>query len=70
MVECFDGEHDRCVLTPVCDLKNVLQRATAAYLEVLDEVSLADLIRDGGQLRQRMGIGEMPIRLQPAAKAG
>lgn len=44
MAECFDRANSTCVYAPACELKSVLGNATAAYLDVLDRVTLADLI--------------------------
>lgn len=44
MVECFDGELNTCHLDRVCKLKHVLHEATERYLEVLDKVTVADLL--------------------------
>lgn len=44
MVECFDAAQDTCRLSTHCGLKGVLGRATAAYLGVLDALTLADLV--------------------------
>ncbi|MGD6960316.1 RrF2 family transcriptional regulator [Rossellomorea aquimaris] len=46
LVECFDAKNNSCVITPVCGLKHVLGKALNAYLSVLDEYTLADLIRN------------------------
>ena len=46
LVECFDRDKDRCTLTPVCRLRPVLFEALEAFLAVLDEVTLADLLAD------------------------
>jgi Rrf2 family nitric oxide-sensitive transcriptional repressor len=45
MAECFDRESNTCVCEPSCILKGILRSATAAYLDVLDSVTLNDLIR-------------------------
>lgn len=45
MAECFDRSNNSCAYAPACILKNVLGKATAAYLSVLDGVTLADLIK-------------------------
>lgn len=45
MAECFDKSRNACVLTPSCGLKGVLRSATAAYLEVLDGVTLENLLK-------------------------
>ena len=46
LVECFDTEHDRCVISPVCGLKHAFQKALQAYLQVLDEYTLDDLVKN------------------------
>jgi Rrf2 family nitric oxide-sensitive transcriptional repressor len=43
LVECFDAEHNTCLLNGHCRLKGVLGEAMDAYLKVLDGVTLADL---------------------------
>lgn len=45
VVECFDRSSNTCLITPACALRGVLQNATAAFFAVLDDSSLADLIR-------------------------
>jgi len=52
MVECFDRERNSCALAPACELKNVLKRATLAYLAVLDEVTLADILKNRATLEK------------------
>jgi Rrf2 family nitric oxide-sensitive transcriptional repressor len=42
LVECFGG--GACAITPSCRLKRALGEALAAFLEVLDGVTLADLV--------------------------
>jgi Rrf2 family transcriptional regulator, nitric oxide-sensitive transcriptional repressor len=44
MVECFDPAQNQCCLDLHCGLKGVLTRAMQAYFEVLDGVTLADLV--------------------------
>ncbi|MGK7376634.1 RrF2 family transcriptional regulator [Planococcus sp. 1R117A] len=44
LVECFDMEHNRCPIAPVCGLRGVLGKALHAYLAVLDEYTLEDLL--------------------------
>lgn len=52
MVECFDRAINSCILSPNCELHNVLRQATAAYLRVLDGVTLAHLLKNGNSLRK------------------
>ena len=44
MAECFDRTKNRCIYSPTCFLKSKLQEATTAYLDVLSDVTLADLV--------------------------
>lgn len=44
LVECFDAAQNQCCLDPHCGLKAVLARAMQQYFEVLDGVTLADLV--------------------------
>jgi Rrf2 family nitric oxide-sensitive transcriptional repressor len=46
LVECFDPVSNTCRLIESCRLRVTLHRAAAAFLAVLDEVTLADLIAD------------------------
>lgn len=52
MVECFNRQINECVLSPSCELQDVLRRATKAYLDVLSSVTLADLLRNSGSLQK------------------
>ena len=45
MAECFNRESNRCVYASACVLEDVLGEATAAYLKVLDGVTLDHLVR-------------------------
>lgn len=45
-VECFDPTQQRCRLLPGCGLKHLLTRAGDAYLQVLDNATLADMLLD------------------------
>jgi Rrf2 family transcriptional regulator, nitric oxide-sensitive transcriptional repressor len=46
IVECFDSDQNQCILSPVCSLKHVLNDALQAYLAVLDQYTLADLVKN------------------------
>jgi Rrf2 family nitric oxide-sensitive transcriptional repressor len=60
MVECFcsDGE---CVIAPVCELRNVLDKALTAYLDTLRDYTLADLLTPKKKLSRLLGIGNQAI---------
>ncbi len=44
IVECFDREHSECPLSSDCTLERLFHRATDAFLGVLDNATLADLV--------------------------
>lgn len=50
IVECFNCEMNRCIITPVCRLKGVLHEALAAYFKVLDSYTLADFVENNAGL--------------------
>ncbi|MEW4211788.1 Rrf2 family transcriptional regulator [Priestia megaterium] len=50
IVECFDHEGNFCVISPVCKLKNVLHEAMQAFIKVLDQYTLEDLIQNKDEL--------------------
>jgi Rrf2 family transcriptional regulator, nitric oxide-sensitive transcriptional repressor len=55
IVPCF-GAGDACAIQPVCVLQGVLSNALDAFLEVLDGVTLADLIRPRRRLSDLLQI--------------
>ena len=52
LVECFNCETNRCVITPACRLKGVLQEALNAYFKVLDGYTLADFVENNEKLAE------------------
>lgn len=52
LVECFDPEHNRCPIAPICGLRGVLGQALQAYLAVLDGYTLEDLLFNRQGLRE------------------
>jgi Rrf2 family nitric oxide-sensitive transcriptional repressor len=44
LVECFDADHNTCPIAPVCGMKGALLRARTAFLESLNENTLADFL--------------------------
>lgn len=49
LVECFDAATDTCPITPACGLRHLLYDARAAFMDVLDRQTLADLLAPPGQ---------------------
>ncbi|MGI8313930.1 Rrf2 family transcriptional regulator [Halobacillus mangrovi] len=56
LLECFDRKTNYCVITPACKLKHVLNDALRAFLEVVDQYTLADLLTNQEELQELMGI--------------
>ncbi|AZB42032.1 Rrf2 family transcriptional regulator [Bacillus sp. FJAT-42376] len=55
IVECFDPETNHCVISPVCGLRHVLNKALQSYLQILDGYTLADLVKNQRQLQDLLG---------------
>ncbi len=43
LVECF-GQGNQCVITPACQLKNMLAEAMESFFKSLEQYTLADLV--------------------------
>ena len=52
VVECFNGDTNTCPIEPACGLKGALKRAQRAFLAVLDEHTLADLLPRPREVKQ------------------
>ncbi|QFT89968.1 HTH-type transcriptional repressor NsrR [Bacillus sp. THAF10] len=50
IVECF-SEDNQCIISPSCSLKGILNQALQAFLNVLDQYTLHDLVKNKNQLR-------------------
>jgi len=61
VVGCLQ-ESNYCAIQSACVLRGALRRATEAFLAVLDEYSLEDLLAPGTAITQILGIG----RIAPA----
>ncbi len=44
LLECFDKDNNNCSISPACSLKRVLYQARRAFMEVLDQQTLADIL--------------------------
>jgi Rrf2 family nitric oxide-sensitive transcriptional repressor len=56
LVECFDPSTNTCPLCGACDLSRGMQRALAAFMAVLDGMTVADIARDRESLLPRLGL--------------
>lgn len=68
MAECFSPGNFQCGYSSDCTLKGVLYSATAAYLDVLDAVTLEDLIKKDKRytVQASQDAAPKPIRIHPA----
>ncbi len=54
VVECFNAETNTCPLVNACKLSVALQQATAAFMSVLDDLTIADIASNKAQLLNRI----------------
>jgi len=50
LLECFDMEINTCPIATACALKRALYQAKHAFLDVLDDYTLADVLRSSGSI--------------------
>ena len=50
LLECFEPASSQCRIEPVCALRDILGRSLQAFFAVLDEYTLADVLRNRKQL--------------------
>ncbi|KIN73490.1 RrF2 family transcriptional regulator [Sulfitobacter guttiformis] len=60
LVECFNPEKNTCPLIGICILSRKLHEATAAFLAVLDDLTVADITANRGRLLDRIAPLEVP----------
>jgi Rrf2 family transcriptional regulator, nitric oxide-sensitive transcriptional repressor len=56
LVECFHRDGNHCMITMGCQLKSILLEAHQAFLKVLDNYSLADLLENRDAIAQCLGL--------------
>jgi len=56
MIDCMDRPNRPCRIFPACRLKGVLDEAAAAFFAVLDDYTLADLVKQPSRMRTALGI--------------
>lgn len=62
MVECFDRENNRCLITKPCRLKRVFDEALDAWMGVLKKYTLADLVEGNRALKRLLVLPETEQR--------
>lgn len=55
IVECFDRETNTCKVVSACRLKHFLHDANQAFLDVLNQHSLADAVKDRSLFLSKLG---------------
>lgn len=69
MAACFDETSAGCMYSAACALKTTLGRATHAFLEVLDQVTLADmLVRETRTKKAVYGTEAVQLHYLPGAR--
>jgi Rrf2 family transcriptional regulator, nitric oxide-sensitive transcriptional repressor len=63
LVECFDREHNTCLIASACGLRGPLEEALQAFLAVLDRYSLDDLVKSPRIFRRMSRLLSGPGRL-------
>ncbi|CAG9180884.1 RrF2 family transcriptional regulator [Cupriavidus pinatubonensis] len=65
LVECFEADGNRCIITSACGLRHVLASALDAYLGVLDSYTLQDLVKRPGALQRALsGVSLLSARIE------
>lgn len=54
VVECFNPDTNSCVLIDVCHLSKAIAEATAAFMAVLDNLTIADITANRAELLERI----------------
>ncbi|MGB3388619.1 MAG: Rrf2 family transcriptional regulator [Pseudaminobacter sp.] len=56
LVPCLEPANGHCTILVCCQLRTALQRARMAFVSVLDEYTLHDLVVHGAPMRDLLGI--------------
>lgn len=59
IVECFSNKKQSCMVEPICALKGILSDASQSFLDVLDQYTLADAIKQGTPVSASIGLVQM-----------
>ncbi|UGQ46407.1 RrF2 family transcriptional regulator [Massilia endophytica] len=65
MVECFSERDNTCILAGRCKLRDLLAKATFAYLERLDQVPLSALLSPCSSIAKPHATAKRPARTVP-----
>jgi Rrf2 family nitric oxide-sensitive transcriptional repressor len=56
LVECFDADRNKCVITPACKLKGMIAEAKRAFFDVLGKYTIADVCAKPEALLRHLGL--------------
>jgi Rrf2 family nitric oxide-sensitive transcriptional repressor len=56
IVMCFEPVNAECAILPYCVLRKALEKARTAFVEALDDYSLADLVKPRASLQAMLSI--------------
>jgi Rrf2 family nitric oxide-sensitive transcriptional repressor len=59
LVPCFNKEKANCYIAPVCKLKLILHEAQKAFMNVLNQLTLADIIQNKTELNGFLNIKQL-----------
>lgn len=51
IVECFNVASNTCPISPMCRLKGIINEAYRSFIDVLDQHTLADIVKNKKQLQ-------------------
>jgi len=51
LVPCFNQEKANCCIAPACKLKHILYEARQAFMDVLNQFTLADILTNPSELK-------------------
>jgi len=57
IVECFE-HNNNCVITPVCSLKHIFNKALDQFLQVLDQYTLEDIVQNNFMLKEYFNLNK------------
>jgi Rrf2 family nitric oxide-sensitive transcriptional repressor len=66
IVSCFKPVDAPCAIRPCCVLRRALERARDAFMAVLQEYTLDDLVKPRARLAELLGISQTGVRFNRA----
>jgi len=68
IVMCFEPVNADCAILPYCVLRRALARARAAFINVLDDYTLSDLVKPRTSLQAMLAIAPVKSAREPSSK--